>query len=188
MASSNGRFALSLILILSGVLWSGDSLAQDKSASMGVMYGLSVPDAPNTVPHHLYGIKGDAYISPTISLGGYYLVSGASEGSGGEKFDYSIHGVEASYVLPSGQGATSVGVRAGLTKIHRRPVADKVIFSPYHYGMYVAHDFYVWSWLSLGFEGSYLHVQDSKTDKGGTRYELDSFNLINFMVTMQFRL
>jgi hypothetical protein len=51
----------------------------------------------------------------------------------------------------------------------------------------VSHDYYVFSFVSLGFEGSYLHVENSKTDKGGTRYELDSLNLINFLLTMQFR-
>ncbi len=183
------RFALKFMIILCGLFCGLDSYAQDKSAQFGLLYGLSVPDAPNTVPHHLFGVKGVAQITSMFTLGGYYLVSGASEGSGGNKFDYSIHGVEAAYAMPSGQGATTVGLRMGISKVHQLDTATstKYILSPYHYGLVIAHDFNVLTWLSLGFEGSYIHLEDSKTVKSGTRFSLDSFNMINFMVSAQFR-
>lgn len=171
------------------MLHSRNVLAEGGGGSqMGILYGLSVPDAENTNPHHMYGVKGSAFLAPVFSVGGYYLISGKTEGGGGDKFDWSLHGLEASYHIPSGSGDTFVAFRAGLSKIRTQKNSVDVIFSPYHYGIASGYDYYLTSWLSLGFEGSYYHVQKSRTDLNSVRYDNDSFNIMSFMVSLLLRL
>jgi hypothetical protein len=185
------RLHISRFLFLSLLLWSPQLWAQAAAGSQfGFLAGLTVPDAENTLPHHIAGIKGAAFISPTISLGGYYLVSGKSEGDDGLKFDYSIHGVEFGYHIPAAKGDTTVAFRTGVTKIRTEDVATStsLIYSPYHYGLAVSYDYYLTNWVSLGFEGSYIHMEDSRTTGGGLKFEQDSFNMIGFLIVLQFRL
>lgn len=165
------------------------SAQNDAGAQVGVLYGLSVPDAQNSNPRSLYGVKGTANLSPSLSLGGYYLVNSAEEGSGGRKFEYSLHGIEGAFRIPKGAGATFVGLRAGLSKVRSESTTgDKYILSPYHYGLVTGHDFSLTKWLSIGFEGSYIVFEGSKTTENGTLYEEEPFNAISFLVSLQFRL
>lgn len=151
---------------------------------------MSVPDAENTRPYKLFGAKGSATVTPTFSVGGYYLVSDKSgEPSAEDQFRYSLHGIQVAYHLTGNVGDTFVALRLGLTKVKGTPEQDvSVTYSPYHYGVATGYDFYITSWASIGFEGSYLHAQRGKTSYEGTTYRLDSFNIISFLISIQIRL
>lgn len=173
-----------LTATLSPKLW-----AEGASSQFGISYGYLVPDADNTLPHSVFGVKGSAFLGPSISLGGYYLLAGSPERSGGRSFDVSVHGIEAGYHIPSGGGDTTIAVRMGLTKVQTAADDDtKLIFSPYHWGITVGYDYLVFSHMSLGFEGAYLHAERSKTLLEGVQYREDSFSLVTFMAVILFRL
>jgi hypothetical protein len=106
-----------------------------------------------------------------------------------DKFRYSLHGVQSAYHIPAANGDTFVAFRLGLTKVKSTPAVglDKT-FSPYHYGIATGYDYFLTSWMSVGIEGSYLHVQRSRTMDTSGRFEENSFNIISFMVTAQLRL
>jgi hypothetical protein len=161
--------------------------AADNSAKAGLLYGFSVPDAQNTNPYGILGFKGSAYITPTFSTGGYFLFSdkrGAP--SADDKFRYSLHGVNATYHMPKGSGDTYIGLRIGITKINANPNGVDSTFSPYHYGVATGYDYDILPYISIGFEGSYLHVQNGKTTQNGTTVQLPSFNIMSFMLSLQF--
>jgi len=184
------RRILGLILIL--LFCSGPAFAQDAGgpgAQFGILYGRSVPDAENTNPFGLAGVKGEGFVTPVFTLGGYYLVSDKSgEPAQTDKFRYSLHGIQGSYRMPSAKGEAFLSLRTGITKLKTTNDGLDRTFSPYHYGVATGYDFVLLSWLSVGFEGSYLHVQDSKTTEVGARFQERSFNIINFMVALQLRL
>jgi hypothetical protein len=177
-------------LILFGLLlWTPQLWAQAGPGSQfGIVGGLSVPDADNTNGQHMFGIKGSAFVNASTSLGGYYIVSTKEEGSGGRKFEYNIHGIEGAYRFQNNKGDTVLAFRAGVSKIHEDASGTPLIFSPYHYGLSVGYDYLFTSWFVMGFEGSYLHFERSRTTTGGTKYEEESFNLMSFLITLQFRL
>lgn len=162
--------------------------ASGPGSQFGAMYGLSVADSDNTVAHRFWGVKGMAFLSPVLSVGGYYLKTAEAESSGGQRFDYSIHGIEAAYHILTNTGDTSLAARVGLSKVETVQSNTDLIFSPYHWGVAVSYDYFLTSWFSLGFEGSYLHAEQGKTTVSGTDYRLDSFNFINFMVSVMLRL
>lgn len=167
------------------------SFAQESGSSsqFGLVYGYSVPDTSNTKHFGLFGVKGSAFLSPKFSFGGYFLVSdSAGQASSADKFSYSLHGVEAIYHFGGGNGDTFTGVRIGVSKVNQNPDGNDVTYSPYHYGVVSGHDFYLGKYFSVGFEGSYIHLQPGKATGGGTTYERDSFNIINFLVSLQLRL
>jgi hypothetical protein len=177
-------------LLLSFALGAREGFAQSNApaSQFGLVMGYSVPDAENTKPFQLYGVKGAAFLSPIFSFGGYYLLSDTSgQPSSSDKFSYSLHGIEAAYHFGGTNGDTFTGVRIGLTKVHQTPEGQNVTFSPYHWGVVSGHDFHVLSWLSLGFEGSYIHAQRGRTSVGTDRFERKSFNIISFLLTAQFR-
>jgi hypothetical protein len=184
------RDGIFLITILAALFtWGPALLAADKGSQFGMMYGLSVPDADNTNAFRAFGIKGEAYLVPSFSAGGYYIQSDHSgEVSSTQKFRYSLTGVEAAYHIPAAQGDTFIGFRMGMTKLQESPSATDLTYSPYHYGIATGYDFYLTSVFSIGFEGSYLHVLPARTSVGGATYIQDSFNLINFLVSLQLRL
>ncbi len=186
MGRRNGLFILCSFF---AILASGPLLAADRAAQAGFMYGYSVPDAQNTNPFILYGVKGSAFLSNNFSTGGYFLVSDKQGApSSQEKFRYSVSGVHATAHIPSGTGDTFVGVRIGITKVNRNPNGLDSTFSPYHYGLATGYDYHFTPYLTLGFEGSYLHIQPGKTSQSGTVVEMDAFNIMNFMMTVQFML
>ena len=171
--------------------WSFGAQAQtnDKGAQFGFAYGLSVPDADNTSPFHLFGVKGSAFIVPSFSVGAYVLYSDKTgEQSSVDQFTYSLTGVEAAYHIPTASGDTFIAFRVGLTKLRTSPNDVPITFSPYHYGIAAGYDYYFTSWLALGFEGSYLHILPGRTFQNTVEYDQPSFSLINFLVTLQFRL
>lgn len=179
------------ILTLISVLQAGSfAFADDiKHAQFGILYGLSVPDQPNTSSFHLTGIHGEAIVTPAFSIGGYHLVSDRTgQTSQLFKFQYSLTGVEAAYHLPVTSGDTFMAFRMGMTKLQMNPSGSDVIYAPYHYGVTVGYDYYWTSWLSLGFEGSYLHVLPGRAFINSTQIDQPSFNLMNFLVALQFRL
>lgn len=157
-------------------------------SKFGLLAGYSVPDADNTNPHQLYGVKGSANITGALGLGGYYIVSGTEEGSGGIKYDYSLHGLELNYSMGAGSGETYLGFRVGLSKVRTTLSGTDVLFSPYHYGFVVGHDFPITSWFLVGFEGSYLRVEKSSTTQGVTAYQADKSNIINFLLSFSIKL
>lgn len=158
-------------------------------SQMGVMWGYSVPDAANTQPYRLFGVKGSAFLTPQITLGGYYLMTDNSgQPPNGDKFRYSIHGIESSYHIPNSGGETVVGVRVGMTKVHGKEGTTDLVYSPYHYGLAVGYDWYLFTKLSFGFEGSYVHVLKGRTTYGTGTIESSPFDMLNFMLTLQFRL
>lgn len=183
MGSKNGFFFLSLaIALISLPAWGQGSQA-------GVVYGLSVPDAKNTNPYMMIGFKGAARLAPWFSTGGYYYQSDKQGAPNEEnKFRYSLAGVESIYHTAANSGDIWFGVRAGITKIKSNPNGEDVTFSPYHLGIVTGYDYPLWSWLAIGFEGSYLHVQRGKTLQNGTTVLQDSFNIMSFLASIQIRL
>jgi hypothetical protein len=175
---------ISLILMLSA-----QALAEGSGAQFGIIAGYSVPDADNTNPHQLYGFKGSAAITSGIGLGGYYLLTGSAEGASGgnTRWDYSLHGVELNFAM-GGSAGTYIGVRVGLSKVNTTQASTDLLFSPYHYGFVIGHDVPVWGPMSVGFEGSYLRIENSSTTVGGTSYLIDKSNIMNFMLSISFRL
>lgn len=127
---------------------------------------------------------------PWFSLGGYYLQSDRSGQLSGstQKFQYDLTGIEPAYHIPAANGDTFIGLRMGLTKVQQNPGGVDAVFSPYHYGIASGYDYYITSIFSIGFEGSYLHVLPGRTQMNGVDYLQDSFNIISFLVTVQFRL
>lgn len=165
------------------------SYAADKGSQFGMLYGFSVPDADNTNPFHLFGMKGEAYINPLVSLGGYYLVSDKSgEKSSVDKFRYTLVGTEAAYHIPAANGDTFIAFRMGMTKLRMSPNQVDMTFSPYHYGLATGYDYYLTSVFSIGFEGSYLHVLPGRTVVNTVEHNQPSFNIINFLVSLSLRL
>jgi hypothetical protein len=177
-------------LILAAILMTGAQASADgKGSQFGFMYGHSVPDAENTNPYILAGVKGEAFFLPTLSAGGYYLVSdGSGEPSVLDKFRYSIHGVQTAFHMAASGGDTWVALRVGLTKVKKTVNSEDVTFSPYHYGIATGYDYHLGQYFSLGFEGSYMHAQRGRTTQSGTSVNLDSFNFISFMISAQLRL
>ncbi len=186
MGRKNGLFILIASLTL---VFSVNVFAADRAAQAGMMYGYSVPDAQNTNPYILMGVKGSAFITPSFSTGGYFLVSDKQGApSSADKFRFSVSGVHATAHIPNGTGDTFIGLRIGITKVNRNPNGVDATFSPYHYGIATGYDYHVRPYFSLGFEGSYLHVQPGKTTQNGTVVEMDAFNIMSFMITAQFML
>ncbi len=176
---------VSLILVLSTQVQ-----AEGSSAQFGIIGGYSVPDAENTNPHQLYGVKGSANVNGGLGLGGYYLLTGSAEGASGgnTRWDYSLHGVELNYALAGGSGMTYIALRVGLSKVNTTQSSVDLLFSPYHYGFVVGHDYPIWRAMCIGFEGSYLRIENSSTTSGGTSYLIDKSNVMNFMLSISFRL
>lgn len=176
------------ILLL--VLVSPAAQADGKGSQFGLLYGLSVPDAQNTNPFRMFGVKGEAFLLPTFSAGGYYLQSDKSgQQSVANKFSYSLTGIETAYHLPSASGDTYIALRIGVTKLLATSGGNDLIFSPYHYGLATGYDFYIGEYLSLGFEGSYLHAQPGRTqNSSGIEFNEPSFNILSFLVSLQFHL
>ncbi|MGZ3723617.1 MAG: hypothetical protein ACXVA9_11830 [Bdellovibrionales bacterium] len=184
------RDGIFLITVLTALTLCAPSLClADKGSQFGVMWGLSVPDAQNTNVFKVFAVKGESFIAPMFSLGGYIVQSDRSgQLSQSEKFCYSLTGIEAAYHIPNAQGDTFVGFRMGMTKLQQNPSAQDVTFSPYHYGIATGYDYYITSMFSIGFEGSYTHVLPGRTDLNGVTYEQPSFNLMNFLISVQLRL
>ena len=181
-------FSIFAFVILSVAAFSAG--AADKGSQFGVVWGLSVPDADNTNTFNLFGVKGAAIISPQFSTGGYYLTSNkAGELSDTQKFRYSLTGVQAAYHMPASGGDTFFALRIGMTKLQKNisPSLEGT-FSPYHYGIATGYDYYLGESFSMGFEGSYLHVLPGRTNISGTDHNQDSFNIINFLISLQLRL
>jgi hypothetical protein len=181
-------FSLSLVITLGIGLNQKAEAAEGGGAQFGMLWGLSVPDAENTNPHRLFGVKGSTRITSLFGLGGYYLDAGAERGTGGIPFDYSLHGVEAVFHLGSDTGDTYIGMRFGLSKVRTDVNSQDVLLSPYHYGFIAGYDYGLTSWLGIGFEGSLLHLESSNTMKNGVSYDHEGFSIINFLVSLQFRL
>ena len=185
-------FAHFVLLICFVSLWLIPDISfaqQDSGAQAGILWGLSVPDAANTNPRSLIGVKGNALLTSKFSIGGYYLVHNSEEGSDGRKFDYSLHGLEGAYRVSKGKGSTFAGIRMGLTKVKAETsTPEPYILSPYHYGFVAGHDFTITSFMSIGFEGSYIALEKSKSTVSGVDYEEKSFNIISFLIAVQFKL
>lgn len=161
---------------------------QGTNAQFGIVYGSSVPDADNTKPYLMTGVKGAAYVYPAWSVGGYYFFSDSSGQPAGEKFKYSLHGVDAAYHVPSGPGEVFFSLRGGFSKVEKTDTGTAVTFSPYHLGFATGYDYLIMPWCAIGFEGSFYHLKKSNTSRAGTDYNLDAFRIINFLVTLQIRM
>lgn len=165
------------------------AFAEGTNAQFGIVYGSSVPDSDNTKPYWLTGVKGAAYVMPTVSVGGYYYFSDTSgQPSSTEKFRYSLHGLEVAYHMPAGTGEVFFALRGGFSKVETESAGTKVTYSPYHLGMATGYDYFLAPWFSVGFEGSFLHAKKSYTTDAGVDHDLDAFNILNFLATVQIRL
>lgn len=96
--------------------------------------------------------------------------------------------MQAGYNIPTSNGDTTLALRVGLSKIKANPTGVDVTFSPYHYGVSVGYDYNLTKWFSFGFEGSFLHVLDGRTTQSGTLYERNPFNIISFLIALQFKI
>ena len=176
---------LLFILLVSCLSVEGWAEGESTGSQAGILFGYSVPDAQNSNPHRLFGVKGSASFSPNLRMGGYYYVSGTEVGTAAVKFDYSLHGIEGILRLADG---SYLGLRAGITKVRTAPSGKNVIFSPYHYGAAIGYDYALTSWVSMGYEGSFVYVEKSNTTSGGTYYSQEDFSVLSFLITLQFRL
>lgn len=179
-----------LLTILAFVLIPLVGFADDGGgAKIGLAYGFTVPDADNTNPRQMWGLVGSSMISPKISLGGYYLVSDKEQGggAGGRDFKFSVHGLSLTYNEPQGNGVAYFGMKLGLSKLEtKNTLGESVILSPYHYGVVLGYDYSLWSWMSFGFEGNYLHFEDSDITINGNSYVEGKFNAISFLMSLKF--
>ena len=66
----------------------------------------------------------------------------------------TLHGIQLAYHMTNQTGDTSLALRTGMTKIRTDMDSNQVIFSPYHTGLALGYDHYLWSWFTVGFEGS----------------------------------
>lgn len=184
MGGKNGFFILTLLVafVAAGPVYA------DIGASAGITYGLSVPDAPNVKQFYITGFKGAARLAPWFSTGGYVMFSDSSgQPGGGSNFKYSLAGVESIYRMPQGQADAYFGARFGITKIETNPNGSDVTFSPYHYGIVTGYEYTMFERIIIGFEGSYIHVQRGKTLQNGATILYDSFNIMNFLISLQFK-
>jgi hypothetical protein len=181
---------LTFIFYLMSIFCIPIALAEDGATHAGIVFGLSVPDADNTDPHQLVGVKGATSIFPNWGVGGYYFTTGVPVGSGGRKFHYTLPGIEVSFAIPIAGGEPYMSARAGMSKIRTMENGLDVIYSPNHYGIAVGYNYFLTDWLSLGFEGSYMHILKSNTTpaSGGPQYFLPAFNVINFLMALEIRL
>ncbi len=162
--------------------------AGHRRSAVGLVLGMSVADVSNTNPRQLSGLQGSTLISESISLGGYYLLPGSVHGEGHRRFDYSLHGIQLAYHMRNDTGDTSLALRTGMTKIRTEVEgSSQVIFSPYHTGLSLGYDHYLWSWLTVGFEGSVVRFANSQTTLGESEYREGQFTLINFMLALKLR-
>jgi hypothetical protein len=90
--------------------------------------------------------------------------------------------------MGASNGDAFISLRIGLTKIVNSPAGTPITFSPYHYGLVGGYDYTVAKYLVLGFEGSFLRVLPGRTSLTGTVYERDAFNIISFLLTLQFKM
>jgi hypothetical protein len=163
--------------------------AAESGSQFGLLYGLSIPDAYNSNPRKMFGVKGEALLMPSFSLGGYYVNSSSKDlGTGGVPFRYSIGGIEASYHLLGGSGDTYFGARFGISKVRTLVTGTDIIFSPYHYGLVCGYDYLLTGWLAAGFEGSFMYVEKGHTILNSTSYNLDAFSILQFLVSIQIHL
>lgn len=181
---------VAIVFIIIAFLSSHSYAAGDKGAQFGLTGGLSAVDAPNTKPFNFTGIKGSVFLAKSFTIGGYYLGSDSSgEGSSTETFRYSIIGLEASYRIGDNAGEGFAAFRAGLTKVtNNTPAQETIIYSPYHYGAAAGYDYNLNGWSMVGFEGSFLKVFNGRTSLGGVTYERDGFNIISFLISLQFKI
>ena len=175
--------ATSVVLILTQ-----DCLAQSQGggggAYVGGVYGISVPDADNTKLHKFLGFTGGANITPAILIGGYYFATAEDTGSA-IKFDYTLLGLEFSYNISPAPKNVFIGFRAGISKLETLVGATDFTLSPYHYGIVSGYNYFIWSHLSFGIEGSFMSFQTSKTTVGSETTTQNSFHIINFLVSFK---
>src|SRR5690348_2789090 len=113
---NSDTISMRVLSLFAIILFVSTSFADD-GGGFGILFGLSVPDAQNSSPHQIAGVKGLAFLTPQLSLGGYFLESLKAVGTGGQKFDYDLAGMEISGHMVNGQGDTFFGMRVGITKV-----------------------------------------------------------------------
>ena len=180
-----------LLLILIGILVPAISYGQANQgggAKAGLILGYTVPDAENTKPHRLWGLSGTAMVNKNWGINGYYLLADKQVGTSVRKFEHSIHGVGISYHVLGGKGDTFYGIRAGLSKLETvQAGSTNVTFSPSHWGFAAGYDYNIFSFMTIGFEGTYLTFEDSEANVGGTDYLEDKFRSISFAGSLKFK-
>ena len=147
----------------------------------GFVYGLSVPDAANTIDHKLSGIVGGGKVSDTTSFGGYHLESTTEDGPNGAGFRFGITGLEGRMNLTTGEKQVYIGIRAGVAKVNTTTNSSAVIFSPYHWGLIGGYSYNIFWIVNLGIEASYIGFERSRTTSSGADVELQPFHIINFL-------
>ncbi|MDZ4663029.1 MAG: hypothetical protein SGJ18_15565 [Pseudomonadota bacterium] len=174
------------IFVILALGFSQNTSAQSASGAgyFGFAYGLSVPDAQNTVDHRLSGVIGGGKVSETTSFGGYHLESTSEDGPNSTKFNYGITGLEGRLNLTTGEKQVYIGIRTGVAKINTAISGNTVVFSPYHWGIMGGYSYNIYWRLNFGIEGSYIAFERSQTSSAGTEVELQPFHIINFLAMM----
>ena len=171
--------------------WSSSVFAFDgKASQFGFTYGFSVPDANNVGAYKLAGIKGETFIFPMLAIGGYFLnsdSSGQTNNAANNKFTYAMDGLSLAYHSTNQGGDSYLALRIGVSKVRMNPQGTDVIYSPYHYGLASGYDYYITNNISMGFEGSYIHVLPGRSTVNNVTFDQPSFNTINFMISVQLR-
>ncbi len=176
-----------MILALS---FSQNLLAQSSGGAgyVGFAYGLSVPDAANTIDHKLSGVVGGGKISDQASFGGYHMTSSAEDGPNSADFSFGITGLEARLNLTTGEKQVYIGLRTGVAKVTTTINSNPIVFSPYHWGIIGGYSYNIYWRINLGIEGSYIGFERSSTTSASVTEELQPFHIINFlgMLTLSF--
>ncbi len=170
--------------------FSQNVLAQSAGGAgyFGFAYGLSVPDAANTIDHKLSGVVGGGKISDQASFGGYHMESTTEDGPNSAEFSYGITGLEARMNLTTGEKQVYIGLRTGVAKVSTTINSNAIVFSPYHWGLIGGYSYNIYWRLNVGIEGSYIAFERSQTTSAGASVELQPFHIINFlaMLTISF--
>ncbi len=179
MKKSVLRFATGLMLSMFTLLTT-PSWAQAKGY-VGVLGGMSVPDADDTSSRPVFGIIGGARLDGEFGLGGYFLSSSKEESNGAADFDfnYDLYGIEGSFHFEGVAEGAFVAVRAGISKVK----LGNTNYSPMSYGILFGYDHFLAENFSLGLEAGWMRVEGEK--KTGAA-DLDSFSALNFAAALKF--
>lgn len=181
---------MKIIFVILVLCFSQNALAQSASGSgyFGFTYGLSVPDAANTIAHKLSGMVGGGRVSDQTSFGGYHMESTSEDGPNSAKFSFGITGLEGRMNITTGEKQIYIGLRAGVAKVSTTLNSNAVVFSPYHWGLIGGYMYNFFWRLYFGIEGSYIGFERSQTTTAGITEEMQPFHIISFlgMLTMAF--
>jgi hypothetical protein len=173
------RSLLVMMTLLLSLVGTQSAHAQAKGY-VGLLVGLSVPDADDTSARPMYGVMGGARLDGEFGLGAFFLTASKEETIDGTKadFNYSLYGLEGSFHFEGVADGAFVAARVGLAKVKQGFPAGSENFSPLVWGIGFGYDYFLSEKFSLGAEAGFMSVQgESKTPN-----DLDGFTMLNFLV------